>query len=66
MNATTIRHVENALLVYDYKVGLSFFLRGYFRSYEKSLGRKDQYYIEDNVNDLIRWRNVLDHMCATP
>ena len=66
MNAATIRHVENALLVYDYKASLSSFLHAYFRNYERTLTRKDQYYVEDTVHDLIKWRRVLDHLCVSP
>src|ERR1051326_5783859 len=47
------------------RLPLDVFLSHYFRSH-KAVGAKDRRFICDTIYDLVRWRGLLDHLCAKP
>ena len=69
MNALRIRHLENALLHFDREIGrkpLNGFLKEYFFTHRKSLNVTDQQFLEESIGQMIKWREVLDHLCVNP
>lgn len=72
MNATRVRHLENALLLFDQTrrtdtpfLPLDLFLRRYFQAH-RFLDGKDRSWISDKSYELHRWRALLDHLTAQP
>lgn len=72
MNATRVRHLENALILFDQTrkaetpyLPLDLFLRRYFQAH-KFLGDKDRAWISDKTYEIYRWRGLLDHLGPQP
>eukprot|EP00930_Biecheleria_cincta_P102636 TRINITY_DN94429_c0_g1_i1.p1 TRINITY_DN94429_c0_g1~~TRINITY_DN94429_c0_g1_i1.p1 ORF type:complete len:384 (+),score=54.20 TRINITY_DN94429_c0_g1_i1:164-1315(+) len=72
MNATRVRHLENALLLFDKTrktetpyLPLDLFLRRYFQAH-KFLDSKDRAWVSDKTYELHRWRGLIDHLTPQP
>lgn len=72
MNATRVRHLENALNMLEQTrrsetpyLPLDLFLRRYFQAH-KFLGAPDRAWISDKTYELHRWRGLLDHLGPQP
>jgi len=72
MNATRVRHLENALNVFDAArkgetpyLPLDHFLRRYFQAH-KNLADADRAWIADKTYEVYRWRGLLDHIGPAP
>jgi len=49
----------------DQHLPLDLFINHYFRAH-KALGSKDRGFIAETVYSLVRWRDLLDHLCEKP
>lgn len=72
MNATRVRHLENALGLFEQTrrtetpyLPLDLFLRRYFQAH-KFLDNKDRAWIAERTYELYRWRGLLDHLTPKP
>ncbi|CAE7419388.1 SRR [Symbiodinium necroappetens] len=72
MNATRVRHLENALNLFDKTrkteapaLPLDLFLRRYFQAH-KFLDEKDRAWIADKTYEMHRWRGLIDHLTPQP
>mmetsp|Transcript_47592 Transcript_47592/g.134038 ORF Transcript_47592/g.134038 Transcript_47592/m.134038 type:complete len:384 (-) Transcript_47592:41-1192(-) len=72
MNATRVRHLENALGLFEQMrknetpfLPLDLFLRRYFQGH-RFLDNKDRAWIADKTYELYRWRGLLDHITTPP
>jgi len=72
MNAKRVRHLENALQVFDQMrrtetpfLPLDMFLRRYFQAH-KFLDSNDRAWISDKTYELYRWRGLIDHVTTPP
>lgn len=72
MNATRVRHLENALGLFEHTrktetpfLPLDLFLRRYFQAH-KFLDSKDRAWIADKTYELHRWRGLIDHLTDKP
>eukprot|EP00747_Dinoflagellata_sp_TGD_P218549 gnl/TRDRNA2_/TRDRNA2_90778_c0_seq1.p1 gnl/TRDRNA2_/TRDRNA2_90778_c0~~gnl/TRDRNA2_/TRDRNA2_90778_c0_seq1.p1 ORF type:complete len:384 (+),score=66.51 gnl/TRDRNA2_/TRDRNA2_90778_c0_seq1:78-1229(+) len=72
MNATRVRHLENALNLFDTvrkketpRLPLDLFLRRYFQAH-RFLNEKDRAWISDKTYELHRWRLLIDHISPQP
>lgn len=72
MNATRIRHVENALGMFEKMrksetpyLPLDLFLRRYFQAH-KFLNEKDRAWVAEKTYELYRWRGLLDNVATPP
>lgn len=59
-------HLFSLLTTYDQQtLPLDLFINHYFREH-KALGSKDRGFIAETVYALVRWRGLLDYLCARP
>lgn len=72
MNATRVRHLENALGLFEQSrrtetpfLPLDLFLRRYFQAHT-FLDNKDRAWISDKTYELYRWRGLIDHLTPQP
>ncbi|CAE8651017.1 unnamed protein product, partial [Polarella glacialis] len=72
MNATRVRHLENALGLFEQTrrtetpfLPLDLFLRRYFQAHT-FLDSKDRAWISDKTYELHRWRGLIDHLTPQP
>eukprot|EP00927_Polykrikos_kofoidii_P062230 TRINITY_DN57035_c0_g1_i1.p1 TRINITY_DN57035_c0_g1~~TRINITY_DN57035_c0_g1_i1.p1 ORF type:complete len:407 (+),score=52.08 TRINITY_DN57035_c0_g1_i1:71-1222(+) len=72
MNATRVRHLENALKLFDGcragdtpNLPLDMFLRRYFQAH-KFLNDKDRAWISEKTYEVNRWRGLVDHLTPHP
>eukprot|EP00931_Biecheleriopsis_adriatica_P031252 TRINITY_DN18350_c0_g1_i1.p1 TRINITY_DN18350_c0_g1~~TRINITY_DN18350_c0_g1_i1.p1 ORF type:complete len:384 (+),score=66.86 TRINITY_DN18350_c0_g1_i1:108-1259(+) len=72
MNATRVRHLENALNLFEKTrrtetpfLPVDLFLRRYFQAH-KFLDNKDRAWISDKTYELYRWRGLIDHLTPKP
>jgi len=72
MNATRVRHLENALILFDHTrksetpfLPVDLFLRRYFQSH-KFLKEDDRAWISAKTYELYRWRGLIDHVTPHP
>jgi len=72
MNATRVRHLENALNLFEKTrkneapcLPIDLFLRRYFQGH-KFLDGKDRAWIADKTYELYRWRGLIDHLTPKP
>lgn len=72
MNATRVRHLENALGLFEQMrktetpyLPLDLFLRRYFQAH-RFLESKDRAWVAEKTYELYRWRGLLDHVTTPP
>mmetsp|Transcript_4790 Transcript_4790/g.13343 ORF Transcript_4790/g.13343 Transcript_4790/m.13343 type:complete len:384 (+) Transcript_4790:146-1297(+) len=72
MNATRVRHLENALGLFDQMrkketpfLPLDLFLRRYFQAH-RFLDGADRAWVAEKTYELYRWRGLLDHVSTPP
>uniref|UniRef100_A0A7S2VFP2 SAM-dependent MTase RsmB/NOP-type domain-containing protein n=1 Tax=Zooxanthella nutricula TaxID=1333877 RepID=A0A7S2VFP2_9DINO len=72
MNATRVRHLENALGLFDQMrrgetpyLPLDLFLRRYFQAH-RFLDGTDRAWVAEKTYELHRWRGLLDHVTTPP
>lgn len=72
MNAARVRHVENALGLFEQMRGgetphlpLDLFLRRYFQAH-RFLESPDRAWVAEKTYELYRWRGLLDHLTTPP
>mmetsp|Transcript_23303 Transcript_23303/g.59853 ORF Transcript_23303/g.59853 Transcript_23303/m.59853 type:complete len:381 (+) Transcript_23303:41-1183(+) len=69
MNVFRVRHLENALNVYErgrgHTTAVDMYLRRYFKSHD-TITPKDRAWISEHFYDLVRWRGLLDYVAPPP
>lgn len=72
MNATRVRHLENALNLFEQTrkidtptLPLDLFLRRYFQAH-KFLNEEDRWWVSTKTYELYRWRGLIDHLSPQP
>lgn len=73
MNAKRVRHVENALNLFDdarvaqcTTLPLDLFLRQYFQANRQSLRPKDRAWVTEHTYELVRWKGLLSAVTPKP